>query len=153
MRREGLAWGLAVVLGAVALWQGFQFQQLEQSHQQQLRQAFRQQKGEPSSRNGDLYLQNQVKNTLIKRQSRFRDCYNTFLEKNPQTKSGQIVLDWQVQPGGEVVHPEVVRSDFLEPSLGECLVAEVRAKPFPPPPSGTTRYVEHTFRFDFQPEE
>ena len=48
---------------------------------------------------------------------------------------------------------EVVHSEFHEPALGECLQREVSKLVFPQPPTGTARYVEHTFRFDFQTKE
>ena len=153
MKREPLAWLLALGLGAVVVWQGFQLQRLEDALREQPRQRASQQSRDSGGRESDPYLQKQVKNTLTKRQSQFRDCYTSFLTTEPETKSGRVVLDWQIQPDGDVLRAEVVRSDFPEATLGECLRDEVAKLVFPPPPSGTTRYVEHTFRFDFQPEE
>ena len=150
MKREALAWIAALGLGAVVVWQGLQTQRLEEA----LREPPRQQASQPSRDSGrreaDPYLQKQVKNTLTKAQARFRECYTTFLTTEPETKSGKVVLDWQVQPDGSVLRPEVVRSELPQATLGGCLRDEVAKLVFPPPPSGTTRYVEHTFRFDFQ---
>ena len=153
MKREALAWIVALGMGAVVVWQGLQVQRLEEA----LREPTRQQASQPSRDSGrreaDPYLQKQVKNTLTKRQSQFRECYTSFLTTEPETKSGRVVLDWQVQPDGSVLRPEVVRSELPQATLGECLRDEVARMTFPPPPSGTARYVEHTFRFDFQPQE
>ena len=93
-----------------------------------------------------------MKNTLTKRQSQFRECYTSFLTTEPETKSGRVVLDWQILADGSALRPEVVRSDFPQATLGECLLDEVARLTFPPPPSGAARYVEHTFSFDFQQE-
>ena len=153
MKREPLAWLLALGLGAVVVWQGLQTQRLEEALREPPRQQASQPPRDSGRREADPYLQKQVKNTLTKAQARFRECYTTFLTTEPETKSGKVVLDWQVQPDGSVLRPEVVRSELPQATLGGCLRDEVAKLVFPPPPSGTTRYVEHTFRFDFQPEE
>ena len=153
MKREALAWLLALGLGAVVIWQGLQLQRLEDALREPPRQQASQQSRDSGRREADPYLQKQVKNTLTKRQSQFRECYTSFLTTEPETKSGRVVLDWQILADGSALRPEVVRSDFPQATLGECLRDEVARMTFPPPPSGTTRYVEHTFRFDFQPQE
>jgi hypothetical protein len=153
MKREPLAWLLALGLGAVVVWQGFQLQRLEDALREQPRQQASQPPRDSGRREADPYLQKQVKNTLTKRQSQFRECYTSFLTTEPETKSGRVVLDWQIQPDGDVLRAEVVRSDFPEATLGECLRDEAAKLTFPPPPSRAARYVEHTFRFDFQPQD
>ena len=153
MKREALAWLLALGLGAVVIWQGLQLQRLEDALREPPRQQASQQSRDSGRREADPYLQKQVKNTLTKRQSQFRECYTSFLTTEPETKSGRVVLDWQILADGSVLRPEVVRSDFPQATLGGCLRDEVAKLVFPPPPSRATRYVEHTFRFDFQPEE
>ena len=146
-------WFLALGLGAVVIWQGLQMQRLADTLQQQSRQQASQPPRDSGRREADPYLQKQVKNTLIKAQARFQECYTTFLTTEPETKSGKLVLDWQIQADGSVLRPEVVRSEFPQARLDECLLDEMRKIEFPPPPAGAARYVEHTFRFDFQPEE
>ena len=153
MKREALAWIVALGMGAVVVWQGLQVQRLEEALREPPRQQASQPPRDSGRREADPYLQKQVKNTLTKRQSQFRDCYTSFLTTEPETKSGRVVLDWQIQPDGDVLRAEVVRSDFPEATLGECLRDEVAKLVFPPPPSGAARYVEHTFRFDFQPQD
>ena len=153
MKREALAWIAALGLGAVVVWQGLQMQRLEDALREQPRQRASQQSRDSGRREADPYLQKQVKNTLIKAQARFQECYTTFLTTEPETKSGKLVLDWQIQADGSVLRPEVVRSEFPQARLDECLLDEMRKIEFPPPPAGAARYVEHTFRFDFQPEE
>ena len=152
MKREALAWLLALGLGAVVIWQGLQLQRLEEALREQPRQRASQPSRDSGRREADPYLQKQVKNTLTKRQSQFRECYTSFLTTEPETKSGRVVLDWQILADGSALRPEVVRSDFPQATLGECLRDEVARMTFPPPPSGAARYVEHTFRFDFQQE-
>ena len=153
MKREALAWLLALGLGAVVIWQGLQLQRLEDALREPPRQQASQQSRDSGRREADPYLQKQVKNTLTNRQSQFRECYTSFLTTEPETKSGRVVLDWQILADGSALRPEVVRSDFPQATLGGGLRDEVAKLVFPPPPSGTTRYVEHTFRFDFQPQE
>ena len=153
MKREPIAWLLALGLGAAVIWQGFQLQRLEDALREQPRQRANQQSRDSGRREADPYQQQQVKNTLTKQQAQFRDCYTAFLKTEPETKSGKLVLDWQIQPDGSVLRPQIVRSEFTGTTLGDCLREEVAKLTFPPPPFGTARYVEHTFRFDFQPEE
>ena len=153
MKREALAWIAALGLGAVVVWQGLQMQRLEDALREQPLQRASQQARDSGRREAAPYLQKQVKNTLTKRQSQFLECYTSFLTTEPETKSGKVGLDWQVQPDGSVLRPEVVRSELPQATLGGCLRDEVAKLVFPPPPSGAARYVEHTFRFDFQPQE
>ena len=119
---------------------------------EQPRQQASQSPRDSGGRESDPCLQKQVKNTLTKRQSRFREYYTSYLTTGPETKSGRVVLDWQILAAGAGLRPEGVRSDFPQATLGECLRDEVARMNFPPPPSGTARYVEHTFHFDFQQE-
>ena len=152
MKRDALTWLLALGLGAMVIWQGLQLQRLEDALREQPRQQASQQSRDSGRREADPYLQKQMKNTLTKRQSQFRECYTSFLTTKPETKSGRVVLDWQILADGSALRPEVVRSDFPQATLGECLLDEVARLTFPPPPSGAAQYVEHTFSFDFQQE-
>ena len=152
MKREALAWLLALGLGVVVVWQVLQTQRLEEALREQPRQQASQPPRDSGRREADPYLQKQVKNTLTKAQAQFRECDTSFLTTKPETKSGRVVLDWQILADGSVLRPEVVRSDFPQATLGECLRDEVARMNFPSPPSGAARYVEHTFHFDFQQE-
>ena len=152
MKREALAWLLALGLGAVVAWQGLQMQRLEEALREQPRQRASQQSRDSGRREADPYLQKQVKNTLTKAQAQFRECYTSFLTTEPEPKSGRVMLDWQILADGSVLRPAVVRSDFPQATLGECLRDEVARMTFPPPPSKAASYVEHTFRFDFKQE-
>ena len=152
MKREALVWIAALGLGVVVVWQGLQMQRLEDALREKPRQRASQQSRDFGRRAAAPYLQKQVKNSLTKAQAQFRECYTSFLTTDPETKSGRVMLDWQILADGSVLRPEVVRSDFPQATLGECLRDEVARMTFPPPPSGAARYVEHTFRFDFQQE-
>ena len=100
--------------------------------------------GEPEK---DPYLTRQVKNTIMKRAKALQACYKSFLQISPKVTSGMVKLDWQVIADGKVTGAGVVRNDLQNESFGNCIVTEIESIKFPPPPSGRSKYIEHSLHF------
>ncbi len=68
-------------------------------------------------------------------------CYTEFLALTPPPKvtDGIISVDWQVNPNGETVSPEVVSSQINHPVLEQCLISRIKTWRFPPPPPDDRR--------------
>ncbi|MDX2470764.1 MAG: AgmX/PglI C-terminal domain-containing protein [SAR324 cluster bacterium] len=96
----------------------------------------------------DPYLNHQVKNTIVKKAKELQICYKDFLKTSPKNTSGTIKLDWQVQADGKVAVPGIIHNGLEDKNFGECVLAQITSLTFPPPPSGNTKYVEHSLHFN-----
>ena len=99
----------------------------------------------------DPYLQNEVKNTIIKGYKDLQGCYKDFLATNPEVTDGDIKMDWQIETDGDVDSPAVVTSPFREEKFHKCMADKITAWRFPEPP--VKKYVSHTFKFSRQDEK
>ena len=54
----------------------------------------------------DPYMQNEVKNRIIKGYGDLQVCYRSFLKTNPKTTDGELKMDWQIDADGDVFSPE-----------------------------------------------
>lgn len=98
-------------------------------------------------RDEDPYIANQVKNTLLKGYVQIRDCYNAFVDKKPAVTDGIVMIDWTIQPDGEVRKAELVSSELNDEDLSNCMIKAIEGFTFPPPPNGKPKYVAHKYRF------
>lgn len=98
-------------------------------------------------REEDPYIANQVKNTITKNYIPIRDCWNAYVDSNPEVTQGRITVDWQIDLDGDVLDPEIVLSDFANEELTSCLLKVIGKIEFPPPPYGQKEYVAHKFNF------
>ena len=98
-------------------------------------------------RDEDPYIANQVKNTLVKGYIEIRDCYNAFIDKKPATTDGLVMIDWTIEPDGEVKKAELVSSELGDEALANCMIKAIEGFTFPPPPGGKPKYVAHKYRF------
>ncbi len=103
-------------------------------------------------RDEDPFVANQVKNTLLKGYVQIRDCYNAFIEKKPATTDGIVMIDWTIQPDGEVKKAELVSTELGDDDLSNCMIKAIEGFTFPPPPGGKPKYVAHKYRFKKDPE-
>ena len=92
------------------------------------------------------YLTRQVKNTIRKKISSLQECYTKFLEGNPSTTDGKLIMDWQIALSGQAQNAQVVGSDFQNEELHTCMSEKINSWEFPTPPQDSF-YVEHTFNF------
>lgn len=94
----------------------------------------------------DPYLENQVKNRIIKGYNDLQECYKEFLTTNPKITDGEIKIDWQIKSNGEVITPGIVLSPFEGDILHKCMLSKISLWEFPPPM--IQKYVVHTFKFN-----
>ena len=94
----------------------------------------------------DPYLQNQVKNRIVKGYAELKSCYQAFLKTEPKITDGEIKIDWQVKTSGSVIKPEVVFSPFKSDSFQKCMTGKINEWEFPAP--AVQKYVVHKFKFN-----
>ena len=94
----------------------------------------------------DPYIQNEVKNRIIKGYLELQVCYKDFLQTSPAVTDGDLKMDWQIDTDGDVISPEVVVSPFRSDSFHKCMAEKIKTWKFPDP--AVKKYVTHTFRFE-----
>ncbi|MEM7183171.1 MAG: AgmX/PglI C-terminal domain-containing protein [Spirochaetota bacterium] len=97
--------------------------------------------GKPS----DPYLDNQVKNRIIKGYTELQECYKAFLLETPKVTDGSLKIDWQISTDGKVITPGIVLSPFKSETFHNCMLKKIKDWEFPPPI--VRKYVVHTFKF------
>ncbi|MCP5502236.1 MAG: AgmX/PglI C-terminal domain-containing protein [Leptospiraceae bacterium] len=102
-----------------------------------------QQKTKDGGKTIDPYLQNQVKNRIIKGYAELQDCYKEYLDKNPKITDGDVKMDWQIDTDGKVLSPDVILSP-LENSFHLCMKKKIANWQFPQPL--VQKYIVHTFK-------
>ncbi|EQA35499.1 hypothetical protein LEP1GSC047_1788 [Leptospira inadai serovar Lyme str. 10] len=125
---------------------GFQVYQFKKSHESLLQELYRLQVNFGKSVDGnDPYVKNEVKNTILKNAGKIQACYNEYLGTKPKTTTGITQIDWRIDIYGNVLIPEIVRSNFTEEKFRRCLTDKISLWTFPPPP--IEKYVSHKFSF------
>lgn len=76
--------------------------------------------------------------------AQIRHCYERELPQTP-TLRGRIVLEWVIDPDGDVRSVRAVSSTLGNAGLERCILDKVRAWPFPAPPAGVTAIVRYPF--------
>ncbi|PIT98897.1 MAG: hypothetical protein COT74_12755 [Bdellovibrionales bacterium CG10_big_fil_rev_8_21_14_0_10_45_34] len=107
---------------------------------------------EPADKSGkgaqDPYVAREIKNTVVKNAKSLQECWLEFLKTDPPVKRGSVYLDWTVQTDGVPQSVEVIRSDFGNEAMNQCLMSKIKAFTFPPPPWNESKYVEYTLSFE-----
>jgi len=141
-------WPLILILALGLL--GFQYQQnqaQEARFEKQLAKlSYRDQKSGGKAKD-DPYLAGPVKNTIIKSAKDLQGCYLTLLKTKPTVTAGKLKLDWQINPEGGVFSAGVVSNELGDVKFGDCVVGKIKNLQFPIPPSGISKYVEHSLYF------
>ncbi len=139
----------AIILLAAVAYLGYELTEIRRVNQelvQQLLQA-RQQDG-VSVEGQEAYLKGAVKNTIVKHAKSIQSCFLKMIESSPDIpESGKVLVDWQIDPRGEVFEAGVVRDEFSNKEFQSCIRKNIGNIVFPAPPSGRSVYVEHTFLF------
>jgi hypothetical protein len=139
----------SVVLLAALAYFGYELSETRKENRELLQQLLqvRQQGGE--NREGqEAYLKGAVKNTIVKHAKSIQSCFLKMIESSPDIpESGKVLVDWQIDPRGEVFEAGVVRDEFSNKEFQTCLKTNIGGIVFPAPPSGRSIYVEHTFLF------
>ena len=139
----------SVVLLAALTYFGYELSETRKENRELLQQLLqvRQQGGE--NREGqEAYLKGAVKNTIVKHAKSIQSCFLKMIESSPDIpESGKVLVDWQIDPRGEVFEAGVVRDEFSNKEFQSCIRKNIGNIVFPAPPSGRSVYVEHTFLF------
>ena len=94
----------------------------------------------------DLYKEQAVNNTILKRAVDIQAAYNVYLKGNPEITDGEVKVDFQIGPDGKTISPEIISSAFTDKKFKEDIVKAISGWVFPPPPFGTAKYIVHTFK-------
>lgn len=98
------------------------------------------------------YEQNQVRNTIVKNNPSIQECYLKHLDKKDAVTSGKVQVDWQIDPTGDTLFPQIVVSTLDDKDLDDCIVEKVKTFKFPAPPSDKPVYTTFTYVFRKQGE-
>jgi len=115
-----------VILGGMAWFYEGRLQKQQTEFQSQLRQMLPQQTRK-QGKQVDPYIANQVKNTIIKHLREVQVCYNTYTDKGPEVKDGNLKLDWRINEDGKTVQPEIVSSPFKDSAFHGCVTGAVKS--------------------------
>ena len=139
----------SVVLLAALAYFGYELSETRKENRELLQQLLqvRQQVG-GSGEGQEAYIKGAVKNTIVKHAQSIQSCFLKLIESNPDIpESGRVLVDWQIDPGGQVFEAGVIRDEFSNKEFQSCLGKKIGNIVFPAPPSGRSVYVEHTFVF------
>jgi hypothetical protein len=86
------------------------------------------------------------------RRDEARACYDEGVKKHPGIE-GDLVIRWVIDPKGEVTGAEVdtMKSQIMEPSVGECVVAIIKKLKFPESAKGFETKASYPFNFRARP--
>lgn len=96
------------------------------------------------------FVQNQVKNTIVKNTRSLQICYNKFIdasEKEDGTKTdGKVHVEWQLDGEGVPNKVAKVSSEIPNKDLTQCIERAISTWKFPIPPYEDF-YISHYFTF------
>src|SRR5688500_3458024 len=72
------------------------------------------------------YDKQEVRNTITKYNAEIKECYIKFIATNPPKTDGKVMMDWQIDPTGEVIKSGVVTSDINNPFLEDCITSSIK---------------------------
>jgi hypothetical protein len=93
------------------------------------------------------YNRGALKEAMVKYNSVFEECYNTFLHTEPAVAEGSVVVNWIIGKDGEVESPTVMKSELNDQSLHGCLTQHLQSLKFTPPKDQSEVAVAHKFNF------
>jgi hypothetical protein len=96
------------------------------------------------------FVQNQVKNTIVKNARSLQICYNKFIDasgKDDGTKTdGKVHIEWQISAGGIPNKVAKISSEIPDKDLTQCIERAISTWEFPTPPYEDF-YISHYFTF------
>jgi hypothetical protein len=104
-------------------------------------------KEDSSGKRKDPYKELAVGNSLRKKGREIQECYNVFLETNPEKTDGFVEIDWSILEDGTVKKAELVNTNFSTDSLNQCILKIISKIEFPPPPTGMQTYMTYKYIF------
>ena len=138
----------SVVLLAALAYFGYELSETRKENRELLQQLLQARQEGGSEQGQEAYIMGAVKNTIVKHAKSIQSCFLKLIESNPDIpESGRVLVDWQIDPGGQVFEAGVIRDDFSNKEFQACLREKIGEIIFPAPPSVRPVYVEHTFLF------
>ena len=139
----------SLVLLAALIYLAYELKETRRQNQELVQQLLQvQQQGGGSGEGQESYIKGAVKNTIVKHAKSIQSCFLKLIESNPDIpESGRVLVDWQIDPGGQVFEAGVIRDEFSNKEFQTCVGSEIGDIVFPATPSGRSVYVEHTFVF------
>ncbi|MBI1860628.1 MAG: AgmX/PglI C-terminal domain-containing protein [Deltaproteobacteria bacterium] len=104
----------------------------------------------PQAPTKKTYEETQVKVEIAKVTHRLGDCYLAMRARAPapgNSSRGNVVVDWNILPSGQVENPVVVRAEVGDEDFKTCLTGEISKILFAPPPDQNKVFVAHAFQF------
>jgi len=88
-----------------------------------------------------------VSEAIVRHNSEFERCYDTYLAVNPKKSQGEIVLGWRISSNGIIEDLRMVNSDLDDQTLIKCVMSHVQTLRFSPPPQRQELLIAHKFTF------
>lgn len=63
-----------------------------------------------------------LKEAMLQKSSEIESCYNSYLNAEPKTREGSVVISWTMTTKGEVIEPQVVQTELDDSKLHSCLI-------------------------------
>ena len=101
----------------------------------------------PAKISPEEYRKAVVSEAILRHNDEFERCYNTYLKDRPERTIGAVVLGWRIGRKGQIEDLRVVESDMSDSELIDCVMRQVRALDFPPPPRRQELLIAHKFTF------
>ena len=73
-----------------------------------------------------------------------KSCFQEAAARNPNLK-GSMELAFEIEPAGKVNRFNIVKDEYKDPLLAECVKIKSVAWTFPAPPSGKNEVFTYTF--------
>ena len=73
-----------------------------------------------------------------------KSCFQEAAARNPNLK-GSMELAFEIEPAGKVNRFHIVKDEYKDPLLAECVKIKSIAWTFPAPPSGKNEVFTYTF--------
>ena len=90
-----------------------------------------------------------LKQAMLAQTNEIETCYDEYLEREPERKSGSLAVLWEIKDDGGVHNPQVMtQTELSDLPLQECVLKKVSEMKFDPEKVATpTRY---SYRFHFK---
>ncbi len=93
-----------------------------------------------------VYDRESVRQIVKKSITKFKDCYDDGVKKNPSLE-GKVVVEWVIAADGYVSAASIKLSTLNDDVVQKCVVDKIMVMKFPSPPVGTTASVSYPFFF------
>jgi len=95
----------------------------------------------------EKYRKEVVRPALAAKNEAIENCFNQFLQTEPQRNRGNIRLSWIITKEGKVADLKLLGSDLKDENLEQCVTEHVKSLSFAPPPQEEDVHVAHKFKF------